>query len=65
LRKKSFGVHVREIVGTSASLQTVLSRVSEVAHADSSVLITGRPAPARNWSPAPFTGVPGAHHAHS
>ena len=30
-----------EIVGTSASLQTVLSRVSKVAHADSSVLITG------------------------
>ena len=30
-----------EIVGTSASLQTVLSRVSKVAHTDSSVLITG------------------------
>ena len=30
-----------EIVGTSASLQTVLSRVSKVAPSDSSVLITG------------------------
>jgi len=46
-----------EIVGASASLRAVLTSVSQVAPTDSTVLITGEPAPARSSSPARSTSV--------
>jgi formate hydrogenlyase transcriptional activator len=45
-----------EIVGTSPALQPALARVAKVARTDSTVLITERPARARNSSPARSIG---------
>jgi PAS domain S-box-containing protein len=53
-----------EILGTSAALKAVLSRVSKVAPTGSSVLITGEPGQARSLLLAPFIGVLSAPLAH-
>jgi transcriptional regulator with GAF, ATPase, and Fis domain len=47
-----------EIVGTSRSLKALLSEIAKVAPTDSTVLITGKPAQAKNSSPVPFTNDP-------
>src|SRR5215216_3348045 len=42
-----------EIIGASAALTAVLRQVALVAPTDATVLIQGRPAPAKSSSPAP------------
>ena len=53
--------HAREpddpIVGDSDVLRNVMLRVDQVASTDATVLLSARPAPARNCWPTPFTGA--------
>ena len=53
-----------EIVGTSAVLRTVLSRVSKVAPTDSTVLIAGETGTGKELVALLSTGGPGAPHVH-
>ena len=45
-----------EMIGQSAEMRRLQGLVVQVARTTATVLITGRAAPARSSSPAPFTG---------